>query len=127
MESMHPVWTWVFLSYVAFVYFAVLNVITGVFCESAIESAKADVDMAVRDALHKKHQYMNKLEKMFGWIDTDGSNEITLEELKDFLSEEFSGVLFEVLELEIDHPDEVIRLIDTDNSGQISREEFSQG
>ncbi|CAE7917221.1 unnamed protein product, partial [Symbiodinium sp. KB8] len=35
-------WVFVFIFYIAFTYFAVLNVVTGVFCQSAIDSAQND-------------------------------------------------------------------------------------
>merc|ERR1712196_248947 len=36
---------WLFAGYIAFTYFAVLNVVTGVFCNSAIETASRDPDL----------------------------------------------------------------------------------
>merc|ERR1719424_1476737 len=41
-------WVAVFMVYIAFVYFAVLNVVTGVFCQNAIESASQDLDMVIQ-------------------------------------------------------------------------------
>merc|ERR1739848_867593 len=38
-------WVFVFVSYIVFVVFAVLNVVTGVFCHSAIQSAENDREM----------------------------------------------------------------------------------
>merc|ERR1712187_506196 len=71
-----PTWVVVFLVYVVFLYFAVLNVITGVFCESAIQSAKADQEMVIQEFIANKNAYINKLTRLFEDIDTDGSSEV---------------------------------------------------
>merc|ERR1712048_1314425 len=49
-KNLDATWVMVFLFYVVFLYFAVLNVITGVFCESAIQSAKSDQEMVMHEA-----------------------------------------------------------------------------
>lgn len=48
LKDIHVIWALFFLFYVAFTYFAVLNVVTGVFCQSAIENAQKDQAAVVR-------------------------------------------------------------------------------
>merc|ERR1712176_1231773 len=108
------------MGYIVFVYFAVLNVITGVFCENAIESANADLDMVLHTLMEKKKKYIKKLSILFQWIDTDGSDELSLDELRAYMDTGMSGVFFEYLELEVESAEDVIRLIDADESGFIS-------
>lgn len=42
LKAINDAWVGLYLFYIAFTYFAVLNVVTGVFCQSAIESAQND-------------------------------------------------------------------------------------
>merc|ERR1719265_1576718 len=58
-----PWLTFVFLFYIAFTVFVILNVITGVFVESATEKANED----------KKKVLMYHLRKLFQSADTDGT------------------------------------------------------
>merc|ERR1719203_2210835 len=52
-------WTLValFLCYFVFTYFVVLNVMTGVFCQSAIESASLDKELATMQLLADKQEW----------------------------------------------------------------------
>merc|ERR1719464_828935 len=65
LSSLHPVWEAVFVLYVAFTYFAVLNVVTGVFCQSAMDSAAFDKDMVVQAELNNREMYSQQLVDLF--------------------------------------------------------------
>eukprot|EP00913_Durusdinium_trenchii_P022683 g21303.t1 len=58
------VWKYVFSCYIAFSVFAVLNVMTGVFCQSAIKGAERDQEMVVQSLIMDKHQLKTSLEKL---------------------------------------------------------------
>merc|ERR1712228_258003 len=78
----------VFLSYICVSSLAVLNVITGVFCQSAIEGAEADRDLVVQKHMAQKQEYVRILKGLFGEIDCDESNVITMEEFTAHLADE---------------------------------------
>merc|ERR1711998_210602 len=59
-----------FVFFVAFIYFAVLNVVTGVFCQSAIESAAHDRDMVTEQQLRSRERYVTELISLFKELDT---------------------------------------------------------
>ena len=59
--------------YIVFVYFCVLNSVTGVFCSTAIEAAERDTDMKARQILETNMHYDEKLRKIFDMMDVDGS------------------------------------------------------
>ncbi|CAJ1459289.1 unnamed protein product [Effrenium voratum] len=62
LKTVSGVWVTFFLFYVAFTYFAVLNVVTAVFCQSAIESAQNDQFTVVQSILANKEKHLQKVE-----------------------------------------------------------------
>ncbi|CAJ1365197.1 unnamed protein product, partial [Effrenium voratum] len=53
LQTISPLLVITFLCYFSFIYFAVLNVVTGVFCSSAIESASEDAEALIDDHLRR--------------------------------------------------------------------------
>eukprot|EP00927_Polykrikos_kofoidii_P055967 TRINITY_DN5014_c0_g1_i2.p1 TRINITY_DN5014_c0_g1~~TRINITY_DN5014_c0_g1_i2.p1 ORF type:complete len:949 (+),score=174.45 TRINITY_DN5014_c0_g1_i2:74-2920(+) len=127
VSPMPGMWVAVFLVYVVFMVFAVLNVITGFFCESAIQSAKNDHDLVIQEHLMNKKAYIKKIKKLFSDIDEDGSGEISKEELEAHLNNEMSGAFFEHLELDVNNAHDFIKLIDADGTGDLDLAEFVEG
>eukprot|EP00913_Durusdinium_trenchii_P012585 g11818.t1 len=57
-----------FLGYMSFTYFCVLNVVTAVFCQSAIESAQNDQITMMQAMLMNKEQHLQSLDvQQYGW------------------------------------------------------------
>merc|ERR1712032_1807965 len=77
-----------FLSYVFFSQFAIVNVITGIFCNGAIETASRDPDLIAQSLVASKKQYIDKIRELFDSVDTDGSGNITVSELEDMMHNE---------------------------------------
>ncbi|CAE7760395.1 Scn11a, partial [Symbiodinium pilosum] len=70
--------------YIVITVLAVLNTVTGVFCNMAIESARADKEMATMRQMQKHEAQVDALRGVFEEInpDQDGMSVISLEELK---------------------------------------------
>merc|ERR1712187_783563 len=117
----------VFLLYICVSSLAVLNVITGVFCQSAIEGAEADRDLVVQKHLAQKTEYVQNLKKLFHEIDSDESNVISMEEFAAHLSDEESRAFFNSLEIDVGTAWEIFHLLDCDGGGDIDIEEFVAG
>merc|ERR1712032_1812854 len=69
LENLHVAWAVLFTAFISFSYFAVLNVITGVFCNSAIATATRDPDMVIHSLIAEKKKHMDK--DMTNVIDID--------------------------------------------------------
>ncbi|CAK0808200.1 unnamed protein product [Prorocentrum cordatum] len=64
-------WLILFLVYITFVYFFVLNVVTGVFCQNAIEGAQQDLDLTIEAQLREKQVYADRLKLLFEEMNQD--------------------------------------------------------
>eukprot|EP00930_Biecheleria_cincta_P039029 TRINITY_DN26839_c0_g1_i1.p1 TRINITY_DN26839_c0_g1~~TRINITY_DN26839_c0_g1_i1.p1 ORF type:complete len:632 (+),score=107.81 TRINITY_DN26839_c0_g1_i1:54-1949(+) len=127
LHSVGVIWVFIYVCYVIFMMFAVLNVVTGVFCQSAIESAAADKEMATLAQLQNRRLYMDSIKKLFQEIDEDGSNEITIDELEQKLEEEAMKAFFDSINVDTQDAWLLFSLIDKDVSGSIDLEEFVTG
>merc|ERR1719382_2390346 len=58
-------WITLFLLYVIFVYFFILNVVTGVFVQNAFEGAQQDLDLTIEALLREKTLYVDRLRLLF--------------------------------------------------------------
>merc|ERR1712012_919290 len=74
-------WQFLFLLFLTFTYFAVLNVVTGAFCQGAIEGKQYDKEQFIQDLLITKKGDIEKITDvfsgMFQCIDSDGSGAIS--------------------------------------------------
>eukprot|EP00435_Cladocopium_sp_Y103_P051334 s898_g15.t3 len=74
---------WAVLLYVTITVFAVLNVVIGVFCNTAIENAGADKELASIKQVYTKSNQVSTLKKIFYEIDSSGSDEVSIEDLEE--------------------------------------------
>mmetsp|Transcript_37353 Transcript_37353/g.106699 ORF Transcript_37353/g.106699 Transcript_37353/m.106699 type:complete len:624 (+) Transcript_37353:71-1942(+) len=127
LSSVSPVWMILFMAFISFTYFAVLNVVTGVFCQTAIESATLDQDMVVQDMLASKKEFTTRFAQIFKHIDTDDTGKITLAQFEDGLKDEQVQAYFASMELTIDEAFSLFTLLDTDGTHVIDIDAFVTG
>merc|ERR1712232_349517 len=106
---------------------AVLNVITGVFCQSAMESAQRDPELLANSLLRNRNAQEAQMTALFERIDTDDSGEITISELEALLSDSMVQAHFQALNLKPGDAWTLFKLLDTDQSNKIDLEEFVLG
>eukprot|EP00928_Gymnodinium_smaydae_P092705 TRINITY_DN7664_c0_g1_i2.p1 TRINITY_DN7664_c0_g1~~TRINITY_DN7664_c0_g1_i2.p1 ORF type:complete len:352 (+),score=70.71 TRINITY_DN7664_c0_g1_i2:1095-2150(+) len=116
-----------FLTYVYFSQFALINVITGIFCNSAIESANRNPDMVAESLVASKREYVERIRTLFGKLDIDGSGQITVDDLGKLMSDETMQAYFEALGLEVSDSWQLFKILDEDRSNIIDVEEFIMG
>lgn len=118
---------WLFNVFVVFTYFVMLNVITGVFCNSAIESAQKNPELIAFSLMQGRKKYIENLSKLFEAVDADESGTITISEFEELLRDDMAHAHFQALELNIGDAWTLFKLIDHDASGTISINEFLTG
>eukprot|EP00927_Polykrikos_kofoidii_P042163 TRINITY_DN3601_c0_g1_i2.p1 TRINITY_DN3601_c0_g1~~TRINITY_DN3601_c0_g1_i2.p1 ORF type:complete len:723 (-),score=112.52 TRINITY_DN3601_c0_g1_i2:120-2288(-) len=106
-----------FTLYIAFTVFALLNVVTGVFVENAMDSAETD----------KRESTITKICDLFKRTDNDGSGEVTWEEFQTTLQSEDMQDYFKSIDVDISEAKGLYELLDADSSGSIDAVEFVSG
>jgi len=123
----NPLWEIVFVIFIAFTYFAVLNVVTGTFCQSAIESANHDKDVVVHAQMSIKQRYTEQLQDLFKTMDPTNTGRITLNNFEEALCDHHVQAYFRSLEITVDDAWNLFRLLDDNESNSIDLEEFVTG
>ncbi|CAK9076731.1 unnamed protein product [Durusdinium trenchii] len=113
--------------YIVIGFFTILNVVTGVFVNTAIESASADKDIATLKQMHKRVAQMESLRQIFYEIDESNANQVSIDELEEALSENKLGTFMESLGISTDDVWSLFVLIDADDNGIVDLEEFVNG
>jgi len=127
MHKVGPLWVVCFTAYISFTYLAVLNVVTGIFCQSAIETAQQNEDLAVQIQIANKQAYIDRIMKVFKTIDDDASGAITKEELQEHLEDPDMEAVFSSLEIETADAETLFALLDADGGNEIEVDEFVKG
>jgi len=133
LEEIHIMWVVVMLIYVVFTYFAVLNVVTGAFCQGAIEGKQYDRDLTVQQLLNNKNQDLYRATDLFrnmlNKIDEDGSGAISAEEFDKHIDDESVQAVLEMLELNAGDAWALFKLLTADgnNGHELGVEDFVGG
>merc|ERR1712087_954081 len=62
-----------FFFYVAFTILAVMNIITGVFVDNAVETARSQRDFLIQKEMELREKYASEMRVLFAEMDQDGS------------------------------------------------------
>jgi len=114
----------IYVLFIIFTVLALLNIINGVFCASAMESAELNRDLAVQKHVGLHREYTQKVRELFKEIDKDDSGVITLYEFEQKMHDEDCVAFMATLDIEADVAWDLFKLIDADQSGSIDIDEF---
>lgn len=125
----HAGWLWgyVFSLYIVFTMFAVLNVITAVFCQSTIEGAARDKELLAESHLLNKERYYLLVEDLFQNLRSQDSDKVTLQNFEKRFHDTDVRAFFHGLDLEPSDAWILFSLLDNDGSGEVDSEEFVEG
>jgi len=116
-----------FMLYVAIMTLCVMNVLLGIFCQSALDTAACDIDNVIQLQLLEKERFVDRLKNLFGQWDTTDSCECTLVEFQKHLMDEETQALLRSLEIESRDAVALFELLDDDKSGAVNLNEFITG
>jgi hypothetical protein len=115
-----------FIVYIHFMVFGVLNVLVGVFVDSAMATASMDSEILAREAEMERKALENSAITVLSSVDKDGSGTVTWEEFEANLT---NPSLVEFLDAMQINPKETIDLfdmVDSDGSGFVNIAEFME-
>jgi len=127
LREVSAVATFMFLIFQFFSVFAMLNVVTGVFCHSAIESSNSDKEIASLKQLSNERNYVETIRKFFSELDDDNSDCVTIDEFERALEDERMSAYLESVDIDTRDAWSLFKMLDADRSGMIDLEEFVSG
>lgn len=114
IDHLSPWLAFLFSFYIAFALLALMNVVTGVFVESALQTAKQDKDLYL----------LHHVRRIFLDVDVNQNGVLTWEDFESALSNPQMSVLFEAVDLDMEEALELFQLIDVEETGKIDLESF---
>eukprot|EP00930_Biecheleria_cincta_P038821 TRINITY_DN26689_c0_g1_i1.p1 TRINITY_DN26689_c0_g1~~TRINITY_DN26689_c0_g1_i1.p1 ORF type:complete len:612 (-),score=114.48 TRINITY_DN26689_c0_g1_i1:380-2035(-) len=127
IASLPFIYSFLYLVFITFSVFAVVNIVTGVFVDSAMQANLVDKDILVHEELEEKKEYLEEVRLIFHALDSDSSGTITLSELENGLQHEKLEAYFRALKLDVSDAAMLFKLLDKSNSQAISIEDFVDG
>merc|ERR1712110_985217 len=115
-----------FITYIAFVNLALMNVVTGLFCQNAIETAKHDKEEVISTHVQEKSKFVQELRELFGILNTSQEEEgfITLADFEEHLKDKRMVAFYKALDIEVSDAWTLYKLLDTDRNGTVNIEQF---
>eukprot|EP00439_Symbiodinium_sp_Y106_P074583 s2192_g14.t1 len=126
LAAIDPIWAQLFNFYIAFISFAVLNVMTGVFCNSAIKAAERDHEMVIHSLLQSRKEFKELVSNLFQKIDDLGLGMITISEFERHFNDDSVRAFFESLEMGAVDAWTLFASLDADGDNVISLKDFTE-
>jgi len=117
----------IFLGYFIFAYFALLNVMTGVFCQHALDSANLDKEIATTQLLADKSRWVDAVSEVFHKVDNNKSGSLDLAEFQQHVNDEKTIAHFAALDIDVTDAWAVFKLLDVSKEGSVDLEDFVDG
>merc|ERR1712183_464099 len=112
--------------FICLMFFAVLNIITGVFVEGAMRRAKHEKDMKMDRELAREKEVRRQLACLFAEIDMDKTGFLDLAEFELMLSRPTTQACFSSIGLQFAQPWELFNLLDKEGTHKVYVEDFVQ-
>jgi hypothetical protein len=125
--EMHPAWEYLLAAYIAFVSFAVMNVVTGFFCQSALESTSQDQELVVQELVMDRQKWVQKLQDLFRRLDVDKSGFLTIKEFECLLRDDRVQGYFSSMELDTSDAWALFKLLVNEDTHVVYTEDFVEG
>lgn len=120
-------YTFGFIVYVLITVFLVMNMITAIVVESAFSSVQHYKGILMQEKAAEKDSYVKHLREVFERLDHDHSGDINADEMAMLLQDPVLQQYLESMEINADDASKLFCLLDKDDSGSVSIEEFCNG
>jgi hypothetical protein len=117
----------VFLVYVSFTYFAVLNVLTASFCQSAIQAAGEKREIVVQNQLDFKRNQLKHIGEIFEQMDVNQSGIIRLDQFEEAMETDETQALLESIGVNFSDAWFLFKQLDINEDNKLGAKEFVDG
>jgi len=117
IQQISPLLGVLFALYIAFVLLAIMNVVTGVFVESAMQTAKRDKDVYM----------VHNVRDVFRQVDKNGDGVMSWMEFQDSLNNPQMKETLQLIDIDIGQAEELFKLLDVDENGTVTYDDFIDG
>jgi len=125
--QIHSAYGIMYIAFIMFTVFGLLNVLVGIFVQEAAQLARWDRDLVLDDALTREQATIVQMRELFQLIDVDGTGEISFTELEKSLDDKEIRAHFALFEIDLKQAPEFFSLLDTNGDGLVELEEFVEG
>lgn len=127
LEQISYGWAYLYLFFCSICVFCLLNVMTGFFCQSAMNSIEQDREFVISLLLQDKQQIVESIRRLFEAIDKDNVGGISIQTFESALEDKWFRSFFQTLELEPSDAWTLFKLLDRDGDGAVDAQEFVDG
>lgn len=117
----------IFIPFMCIAVLALLNTIVGVVVESTLASARANEEKEGKEKRKLDAKVMSSLEQIFKEADTDGSGDLSREELHIALTKPIVRQRMKMLDIPLGDLDLLFTLLDENDTGEIKTDMFFRG
>jgi voltage-gated sodium channel len=113
--------------YVAFTVFAILNIVTGIFVNGAMQSAHEDQDVSIAEAMNNEGAFAQEALRVFQEADANKTGYITLQDLEEHMKDSRVRAYLHHLGLDFTEARGLFQLLDIGDTGRVYAKEFVLG
>lgn len=117
----------VFCFFVFFTIFAMLNIITGIFVETAINSVQNDKDEVIQEEMNSDNSLISQLHQIFMEADEEEAGKISEEQFEGLLDSKRTYATLSAMGLRVSEARGMFALLDSGHTGYVSIEDFLVG
>lgn len=123
---MGGVWHSLFLLYITFAIFAVVNIVTGIFVDTAMQTGSADRELQVHEQLQEDRDHQEAMAEVFEALDVDGDGCLTKSELVKAMDTPNVIAFFKSLGLDMSDAETVFDVLDMNGDGSVTLGELTK-
>mmetsp|Transcript_60501 Transcript_60501/g.139555 ORF Transcript_60501/g.139555 Transcript_60501/m.139555 type:complete len:561 (+) Transcript_60501:265-1947(+) len=127
VNEVQPIMWILFVAFVAAGTLVLLNLVTAVIVDNALEISKEDEQEQLRVKRLEEAKTFRRLEVLFAEMDQDESGELTIEELHSSFEKQQVKDKFHLLDIDEGKVRELFSLLDITGDGELSLKEFVDG
>jgi len=118
------IYEYLFLFYIIFVNLGMLNVVTGIFVDSALRAAKSDRQIIIEAKMMEQKVHEAHLNQLFREMDVEGTGLISVKQLKAYLRDKRVMALLNHIGIMYTNPQHIVSAFLPDQAGEISAKYF---